>query len=158
MSQEQDALRTLQVLFVAQSPEFESELELALHAATESRVSLRSAVDFDEAEAVSRARVPDLVCIELGQSAADLHDFVASLRILEPDLPFVGIHSSSRDDGSGGPEVLVEAVRSGFLDVIERPISSADLRRIMPQVVATAQCARECRSRDCFSQHEGWSG
>lgn len=143
---EQDSIRTLQVLFVARSPEFASELELALDAATEARVSLRSAVDFGEAEAVSRARLPDLVCIELGQSAAELHDFVASLQILEPDLPFVGIHSSSRDDGSGGPEVLVEAVRSGFLDVIERPISSADLRRVMPQVIATAQ-ARESAGR-----------
>lgn len=142
----QNRIRTLQVLVVAQSPEFASELELALHAAVDVRVSLRSTVDFAEAQAASRARLPDLVCIELGQGAADLHDFVASLRILAPDLPFVGIHSSKREVGAGGSEVLVEAVRSGFLDVIERPISSTDLRRIMPQVVSVAQ-ARESEGR-----------
>ena len=142
----QNLIRTLQVLVVGPSPEFAGELEAALLAATEARVSLRSAADFSEAAAASRARMPDVVCIELGHDAAKLRDFVAALRVLAPDLPFVGIHSSVRETSVSGPEVLVEAVRSGFLDVIERPISSADLRRVMPQIIAAAR-ARETAGR-----------
>ena len=142
----QNLIRTLQVLVVGPSPEFTGELEAALLAATEARVSLRSAADFSEAAAASRARMPDVVCIELGHDAAKLRDFVAALRVLAPDLPFVGIHSSVRETSVSGPDVLVEAVRSGFLDVIERPISSADLRRVMPQIIAAAR-ARETAGR-----------
>ena len=63
----ENLVRTLQVLVVGPSPEFAGELEAALLAATEARVSLRSTADFAEAAGASRARLPDVVCIVPGK-------------------------------------------------------------------------------------------
>ena len=141
-----DPKRTLQVLVIGKSPEFAGELQAALHAATDVRISLRSASDFSGAARATRARLPDLVCIELDRDPASLREFVAAARAIAPDLAFVGIHSAMRDTSTAASEVLVEAVRAGFLDVIERPVSSADLRRVIPEVVATAR-ARDAAGR-----------
>ncbi len=133
-------VRTLQVLVVGpSSAELAEEIEAALQAATDLRVSLRRARDFAEADETARARVPDLVCTELGGDAEALRRFVSSLRSLAPDLPFVGVHERRSEEGEAGREVLVEALRMGFLDAIERPVSSADVRRVLPQVLSAAR-------------------
>ena len=139
-------VRTLQVLLVSPSAELADELEAALGVATDLRVTLRRARDFTEAGEAARARLPDLVCTELGGDSAALGGFVAALRALALDLPFVGITDRRSGDGDGEREVLVEALRTGFLDVFERPISSTDLRRVIPQVLAVAS-ARETAGR-----------
>ncbi len=144
--EERNLVRTLQVLVVGRSGELAEELEAALHAATDLRVSLRQARDFAEAGEATRSRLPDLVCTELGADASALRSFVSSLRALAPDLPFVGLIDRRPQEGEAGREVLVEALRTGFLDAIERPVSSADLRRVLPQVLAAAR-ARETAGR-----------
>ena len=134
--------RTLQVLLVSSSAELADELNAALEAATDLRVTLRRARDFAEAGEAARARLPDLVCTELGGDAAALGGFVTALRALALDLPFVGVTERRSGEGRDEKEVLVEALRTGFLDAFERPISSADVRRVLPQVLAVAN-ARE---------------
>ncbi len=134
-----DAARTLHVLVVGPETELGDELREALRATTDTRVSLRQSFDYAEAGDAVRSRQPDLVCVELGADADALRGFVASVRAMAPDLPFVGVQARSSDGDAAGRDVLVEALRTGFVDVIERPVSSADLRRVWPKVVAASR-------------------
>jgi pilus assembly protein CpaE len=129
------ALRTLQVLVVGGTPALSEELESALRAATEARVALRWAADFAEAGGAARVRPPDLVCTELGASNTALRAFVEELRALAPGVSLLGIRGSAQAEAGVESSVLVEALRAGFLDVLRRPVSSNDLRELVPRVL-----------------------
>ena len=131
--------RTLQVLVVGPSAELADELDAALRASVDTRIGLRSAASFREAEQLARARTPDLVCTEFGRDPDELRGFIGSLRALAPDLPFLGVRERAEQGGKESEAVLVEALRAGFLDVIERPVSSADVRNVLPRVIDAAR-------------------
>ena len=135
---EREPLRTLQVLVVGDDPRLEDELREAFEASTDARVTLQGCVDYPEAERAARARCPDLVCVQLDGSATELQHFVASLRSLSPEMPFLGARQPAAAHGESS-DILIEAVRAGFLDVIDRPLSSTDLRRLLPRIAASAQ-------------------
>jgi len=138
-------LRTLRVLVVGGDARLEGELADALASATDARTALHWSPEYEEAHAAARARCPDLVCIALEADASALQGFVSSLRVLAPELPVVGVRVPGAVHGDRD-EVLVEAVRAGFVDVIDRPLSSNDLRRLLPRVADAAR-AREREGR-----------
>jgi pilus assembly protein CpaE len=140
-----EPLRSLRVLVVGGDARLESELADALASTTEARTTLHWSQEYDGAQQAVRARRPDLVCIELGSDASALHVFVSTLRALAPEVPIVGVRVPSAA-GSERSDVLVEALRAGFIDVIDRPLSSTDLRRLLPRV-ADAVRAREREGR-----------
>ncbi len=133
-----NASRMLQVLVVGRGDECGDEIDAALEAATNVRYTVRHATALDSAVNAARARLPDMVCVDLAWEPGELRAFVSSVRALAPHVPFVGIHSPAASATAAAKDSLVEAVRSGFLDVIERPVSSTDLRRVMPQVLDAA--------------------
>jgi len=140
-----EPLRTLRVLVVGGDARLEGELADALASATDARVALHWSPEYEQAHEAARSRCPDLVCIELGADASALQGFVSSLRALAPALPVVGVRVPGAVDGERS-DVLVEAVRAGFVDVIDRPLSSTDLRRLLPRVSEAAR-ARESEGR-----------
>lgn len=154
---EADLSRTLQILVVGPGPELGEELEAACRAATDARVSLRVAAGFGEAVEAVRGRAPDLVCVELGSDAGALRELVSSLRVLIPDLPLLGIRDVSREGGDPS-EVLVEALRAGFVDVLDRPLSSNDLRRVLPRVSRSARTREDVGRIAVFHSTKGGVG
>ena len=113
-----DPLRTLRVLVVGGDARLEGELADALASATDARVALHWSPEYEQAQEAARSRSPDLVCIELGSDASELQGFVSSLRALAPALPVVGVRVPGAAHGERS-DILVEAVRAGFVDVID---------------------------------------
>ncbi len=123
--------RVLEVLVVGSDPSLEGEVERALGAVT-SRAALRSAADFGSGLVAVRSRRPDAVFTELGTSPEALRDFAAGLRALAPGALLIAVRSGPADDAEG--PILVEAVRVRIDALLERPLSSRELQRIVPRL------------------------
>lgn len=103
------------------------EVESALPAARRGRAFVRLAEGFDEAERGLRQRSVDVVVAEVGHDPAALRAFVERVRALAPDALVLGVQAGP-GHASTPSDVLVEAVRSRLVDVLERPLSSEALR------------------------------
>ena len=154
MSTGDESARPLRALAVGPDARLEEELRDALAATTDTRVSIQWCAEYSEADRSARGRCPDLVCIQLDSNAEALQAFVASLRALNPGLPVVGVRQPHADF-SGSSDVLVEAVRAGFVDVIDRPLSSTDLRRLLPRITEAALAQQDAGHVIAFHSTKG---
>ncbi len=137
------SMGSLRILAVGSDAGLANELEAAWQAADTTRAFVQYAADYYEAARLSRSRMPDALCVELTGDTAELRDFITSMRALDPDLPLLGVRPDASDaHGTSDSAILVQAIRAGFLDVIPRPISSTDIRRVMSQVTSAVQQRR----------------
>ncbi|MEM7409303.1 MAG: AAA family ATPase [Myxococcota bacterium] len=127
------ALHSLSVLVVGDDPQLAQEVEVALESATPARTVVRFADSFHEGAGAFRTVSPDLVCVALTGKVADFAGFVRDVRALDPDAQLVGVRDPRLDERDESP-LLVEAVRSGLADVVERPVSSRDLLPALARV------------------------
>ncbi len=130
--------RSLSVLATGPDPRLAEELEAAIAGATSGRASVRFAKGYDAATEAFRAQPPDFVCIELAGEAAAFTAFVRDLRALKPHLALVGVLGESGEDDNEAA-LLVEAARAGLFDVLQRPISSRELRLGLAKLEQHAQ-------------------
>ncbi|MGH0032530.1 MAG: AAA family ATPase [Myxococcota bacterium] len=128
------APRSLSVLVVGDDPQLAEELEAALASASVARTAVRFADGYAEGIAAFRARSADLTCVALCGKALDFAGFVRDLRSLDPGAVLVGVRDPGVDERDEAP-LLVEAVRAGLADVVQRPISSRDLLSALSAVV-----------------------
>ena len=124
---------SLSLLVVADDPQLAGELEIALESATTARTRVRLAEGYEEGARAFRTQGPDLVCIALTGKVVDFAGFVRDVRALDPDALLVGVRDPRFDEREESP-LLVEAVRSGLVDVLERPVSSRDLVPVLAKV------------------------
>ena len=127
------APHSLSVLVVGDDPQLGHELEVALESATPARTVVRFADGYPDGAALFRTTSPDLVCVALTGKVADFAGFVRDVRALDPDAQLVGIRDPRLDERDESP-LLIEAVRSGLADVVERPVSSRDLLPALAKV------------------------
>lgn len=123
--------RVLEVLVVGSDPALEPEVAAALSAVT-GRAAVRSAADFRSGLGAVRSRRPDAVFAELGTSPEALRDFASGLRALAPGALLIAVRSGPAEDAEG--PMLVEAVRVRIDGLLERPLSSRELQRIVPRL------------------------
>lgn len=128
-----DASRSLSVLVVGDDPLLAQELEAALESAASARTVVRFAGRYEEAASQFRAESPQLVCVALYGKPADFAAFVRDVQALEPDTALVGIRDARVDERTEGP-LLVEAVRAGLIDVLQRPVSSRELSAVLAKL------------------------
>ena len=76
---------------------------------------------------------PHLVCVALYGKPADFAGFVRDVQALDPDTALVGIRDARGDERVEGP-LLVEAVRAGLVDVLQRPVSSRELSTVLAKL------------------------
>ncbi len=122
-----DRDRSLAVLATGPDPRLGEELEAAISGATNGRASVRFAASYGAATEAFRTHPPDFVCVELAGEAAEFGAFVRDLRALNPNVAVVGVLGADGEEEKEGP-LLVEAARAALFDVLQRPISSRELR------------------------------
>jgi pilus assembly protein CpaE len=129
---------SLRVLAAVTDPSLAVELELACVAAGLDSGALSIAPSLERALELARARPFGLVLLELGGDAARLRAFASALRSTSPQARLVGVRDNKLDGTTEAGDVLVAALRAGFADALDRPISSQSLRPLF-ETAASAQ-------------------
>lgn len=148
------APHALSVLVVGDDPQLALELESALESATTARTRVHRADGFAEGARAFRSVRPDWVCVALTGKVANFADFVRDVRALDPDALLVGVRDPRFDEREESP-LLIEAVRSGLVDVLERPVSSRDL---VPVLAKAAQESRTSGGNGCVTAFHSTKG
>ena len=137
------AERSLHVLAVGPDARLTTELEAALAGASDTRAMVRFAQGYVPAIEALRAQPPDLVVVELSGSAEAFANFARDLHALDAHASLVGVRAGSDAEADEGA-LLVEAIRSGVVDVLQRPISSRELGTVVARC-GQAQAQRDAR-------------
>ena len=130
----------IEILVVGADPSLMGELERAAAGTEEIHASIRGAEGPRDALAMARRRRLDLVCIELGTDPKPVRELAAELRAIDPDVALLGLHAGDAEHADS--PVLIEAVRSRFVDVLRRPISGTELRPILRDLGETSTARR----------------
>ncbi len=139
-------MRPVRVLAAIADASLAVELELACEAAGLDRGSLAIASSWERALELARARPIGLVVLELGHDPARLREFASALRSVSPHARLVGVREGKLAGTAEAGEVLVAALRAGFSDALDRPLSSRALR---PLLEAAANAQREDSGVGC---------
>ncbi|MBY0421334.1 MAG: sigma-54 dependent transcriptional regulator, partial [Parvularculaceae bacterium] len=101
--------------------------------------SPRSAANSDEVFAATRARLPQLVILDvwLQNSAMDGIEILGELKKLHPELPVVII------SGHGTIETAVAAIKKGAYDFVEKPFNADRLILAVNRALEAARLKRE---------------
>ena len=113
--------------------------------------STRVAGDSDAALAAVRARLPQLVILDIWLQGSKL-DGIQILEVLtreHPDLPVVMI------SGHGTIETAVASIRQGAYDFIEKPFKSDRLLHVVERALESARLKREVRELKLKTGDEG---
>ena len=113
--------------------------------------STRVAGDSDAALAAVRARLPQLVILDIWLQGSKL-DGIQILEVLtreHPDLPVVMI------SGHGTIETAVASIRQGAYDFIEKPFKSDRLLHVAERALESARLKREVRELKLKTGDEG---
>ncbi len=119
----------IEILVVGTDASLLDELDQAATGTEEVQPSIRFAEGPRDALATARRRRVDLVCIELGSDPKPVRELAAELRAIDPGVALLGLHAGGEEHAES--PVLIEAVRSRFVDVLRRPISGTELRPIL---------------------------
>lgn len=119
----------IEILIVGSDTSLIHEVEQAAAGTEEILASIRFAEGQADALATARRRRVDLVCIELGTDPKPVRELAAELRAIDPDVALLGLHAGGAEHAES--PVLIEAVRSRFVDVLRRPISGTELGPIL---------------------------
>ena len=100
---------------------------------------VRQAATSQEAEAVIRSRVPNLVILDVWLAHSELDGIALLERIREdhPDMPVIIV------SGHGTVETAVSAIRKGAYDYIVKPFKSAKLLVTVARALEAARLRRE---------------
>ena len=151
------APHSLSVLVVGDDPHLAAELEGALESATRARTAVRFAEGYADGAGAFRTQAPDLVCVALTGKVADFAGFVRDVRAIDPQARLIGIRDPRLDERDESP-LLVEAVRSGLDDVLERPVSSRDLLPALTRVDQGSRRATGSGTVTAFHSTKGGVG
>ena len=119
----------LEILVVGSDPSLVEEFEQAAGSTEEIRATIHWAEGPAEALATARRRNVDLVCIEFSLEPKTIRELAAELRTISPTVSLLGLHQAGLEHADS--PVLIEALRSRFVDVLRRPISGTELQPIL---------------------------
>ncbi|MEM9175881.1 MAG: AAA family ATPase [Myxococcota bacterium] len=132
--------RALHVLVIGDET-LADEVGSALPGATSGRSFVAHAVDFADADRKLRQRAPDACLLDVGRDAGALRTFIERQRLVAPDMIVAGIQAPPSQAPTPA-DVLVEAVRSKLLDVLERPLSTESLRAVVDAATSVVRDSR----------------
>ena len=106
---------------------------------TDEGYSVREAATSQDAQEVVRARVPNLVILDVWLQGSDMDGiaFLDHLKETHPDLPVVIV------SGHGTVETAVSAIRKGAYDYIVKPFKAAKLLVTVERALESARLRRE---------------
>lgn len=137
---EDESERGLRVLLVSADAQLEDEFIGAMADVPERRCVVHSASGSRDALDAARRRDPALVFVEIGGPVAEVLEFLKDLRDVAPSATVTGvipqeIISAGRLPGAA----VIELMRAGVRDFVNRPLAGTELREVLDRVVARSR-------------------
>src|SRR5438874_881838 len=116
--------KPLQILFVGNDPDLQSEAQSALAGVPNWRTVAYFASNIEEALDAAINRNPQLICLQMSSDTRELTSFAREMRLTLPDTIVVAMY----DPVSFGPErsesaMIIEVMRANVQDFLGRPLS-----------------------------------
>jgi pilus assembly protein CpaE len=123
---------TQHILVVSSNPSLETELQAALPAVRGRTGSTRRSRSLREGIEDARLHAPDVVLVELGKDVGEVRAFAEEMAVVAPSAVVAVAYERTlfEEDGAEG-DALILLTRARVSDFLHRPISAADLRRLL---------------------------
>jgi pilus assembly protein CpaE len=131
-----DAPANTTFLVVGPDPKLRRESEAALAGIADAHAVLHHVADFRRGVEAARSRHPALVLVEMTGDFRALEAFAEEMAAASPGTAVAAVFSPDvfGPDVSEGA-IIIEAIRAGVQDFLRRPLSSADLGRLIDRLV-----------------------
>lgn len=124
---------TIQVLCVGADPGLPLELEAALEGVSGARCLVHAVREQRAGIEAIRDRSPDLIVVEMGQTARTIRTFAEEARQAAPDALIAATWLPGEVHDAGAQ--FVEGMRAGLQDYLRRPLSTGELQQLVDRIL-----------------------
>ncbi len=153
-----------EILTLSADAALQDELRSAVDSRGGPPIRLRFADNEHQLQSEVRARPPALVLIPLNLGIRDVLRIARELVVSSAGIQVAGVFRPGEfSDGSSESGLLIEAIRGGIRDFLRRPVSSTELRQLLPNPASNAGSAATTNSGSagcvvCFVSNKGGVG
>ncbi len=134
--------KTPHILLVSADLSLKDEFEAARSRIPSLPMVVWFATGFRQGVEFARTRQPDLVCVEMDRDFRRFRDFTRDVAAVSPTTAVVAIYRAEifgNEDSETA--IVVESLRAGVRDFLNRPISSHDLESMLGRLLKSAGAA-----------------